>query len=89
MAEATHREINLRLVLPKGAVLANDLVPLTISDGDRSVQVADTQKPGELSLIRVVNLPAGRVQPKDYPRFLDFARRADDALSQSVRLKVQ
>jgi len=89
MAEATHREINLRLVLPTGAVLASDLVPVTINDGDRSVQVADTAKPGELSLIRVVNLPAGRVQPKDYPRFLGFARRADDALSQSVRVKVQ
>jgi tetratricopeptide (TPR) repeat protein len=89
MAEATHREINLRLVLPSGAVLVNDLLPATISDGDRSVQVADTAKAGELSLIRVVNLPAGRVQPKDYPRFLAFARRADDALSQSVRVKVQ
>ncbi|MEI9941603.1 MAG: hypothetical protein WDO69_30680 [Pseudomonadota bacterium] len=89
MAEATHREINLRLVLPTGAVLASDPVPLTIRDGDRSVQVADTAKAGELSLIRVVNLPAGRVQPKDYPRFLAFARRADDALSQSVRVKVQ
>ena len=89
MAEATHREINLRLVLPNGAALANDLLPATITDGDRSVQVADTQKPGELSLVRVVNLPAGRVQPKDYPRFLAFARRADDALSQSVRVKVQ
>jgi hypothetical protein len=65
------------------------LLPGTITDGDRSVQVADTAKPGELSLVRVVNLPAGRVQPKDYPRFLAFARRADDALSQSVRVKVQ
>jgi hypothetical protein len=53
------------------------------------VQVSDTAKPGELSLVRMVNLPAGRVQPKDYPRFLNFARRADDALSQSVRVRVQ
>jgi tetratricopeptide (TPR) repeat protein len=89
MAEATHREINLRILLPNGATLANDLLPVTISDGDRSVRVADAAKPGELSLVRVVNLPAGRVQPKDYPRFLGFARRADDALSQSVRVKVQ
>ncbi|MES1178140.1 MAG: hypothetical protein ABUL62_27700 [Myxococcales bacterium] len=89
MAEATHREINLRLILPKGATLASDLTPATISDGDRSVQVADTSKPGELSLVRTVNLPAGRVQPKDYPRFLGFARSADDALSQSVRVRVQ
>jgi len=89
MAEATHREISLRLLLPSGAALVNDLAPQTISDGDRSVQVADTAKAGELTLNRVVNLPAGRVQPKDYPRFLAFARRADEALSQSVRVKVQ
>ena len=89
MAEATHREINLRLLLPKGATLVSEPASVTISDGDRSVQVSDTAKPGELSLVRVVNLPAGRVQPKDYPRFLAFARQADDALSQSVRVKVQ
>lgn len=88
MAEATHREIDLRLMLPKGAVLASDLGPTTVSDGDRSVRVLDSAKVGELSLVRTINLPAGRVQPKDYPRFLGFARRADDALSQSVRVKV-
>jgi hypothetical protein len=89
MAEATHREINLRLLLPKGAALASDLNSVKVSDGDRSVQVADTSKPGELWLVRTVNLPAGRVRPKDYPRFLGFARSADDALSQSVRVRVQ
>jgi hypothetical protein len=50
--------------------------------------VADTAKPSELTLVRTVNLPAGRVQPKDYADFLGFARRADDALSQSVRVRV-
>jgi hypothetical protein len=76
-------------VLPKGAELASDVTPVKISDGDRSVQVADSAKPGELSLIRTVNLPAGRVQPSDYPRFLAFARHADEALSQSVRVHVK
>lgn len=89
MAEATHREVVLRLVLPRGASVISDLSPKNVTDGDRSVQVGDTAKAGELSLNRVVNLPAGRVQPKDYPRFLDFARRAEDALSQSVRIKLQ
>jgi tetratricopeptide (TPR) repeat protein len=89
MAEATHREINLRLLLPKGATLVSDLSPVTVSDGDRSVQVKDSAKAGELSLLRLVNLPAGRVKPKDYPAFLGFARNADDALSQSVRVRLQ
>jgi len=89
MVEATHREINLRILLPKGAELASDVAPVKINDGDRFVQVADSAKPGELSLVRTVNLPAGRVQPTDYPRFLAFARHADDALSQSVRVHVK
>ena len=89
MVEATHREINLRIILPPGAALASDVTPLTIADGDRSVQVADNVKSGELSLVRTVNLPAGRVQPKDYPRFLNFARHADEALYQSVRVRLK
>jgi len=89
MVEAMHREINLRVLLPKGAELASDLAPVKINDGDRSVQVADSAKAGELSLVRTVNLPAGRVQPGDYPRFLGFARRADEALSQSVRVRLK
>jgi len=89
MVEATHREINLRILLPKGAELASDVTPVKINDGDRFVQVADSSKPGELSLVRTVNLPAGRVQPSDYPRFLAFARHADDALSQSVRVHLK
>jgi len=89
MVEATHREINLRIILPPGAVLASDVAPVTISDGDRSVQVSDTVKGSELSLVRTVNLPAGRVQPRDYPRFLTFARRADEALYQSVRVRLK
>jgi hypothetical protein len=89
MAEAMHREINLRIVLPNGAELASDVTPVKIVEGDRSVQVADTVKPGELSLVRTVNLPAGRVQPNDYPRFLTFARHADEALSQSVRVHLK
>ncbi len=88
MAEATHREIKLRIMLPSGADLASDPIQAELSDGDRSVRVADTAKPGELSLVRSVNLPAGRVQPKDYPAFLGFARRADDALSQSIRVRL-
>jgi hypothetical protein len=39
-----------------------------------------------LLLERTVQVPAGRVQPKDYPAFADFARRADSALSSNIRV---
>ena len=35
---------------------------------------------------RVIDLAAGRIQPADYPRFVDFARRADDRLTASIRI---
>jgi len=89
MVEAMHREINLRVLLPKGAELASDLAPVKINDGDRSVQVADSAKAGELSLVRTVNLPAGRVQPGGLSAVSRLRASADEALSQSVRVRLK
>ena len=58
-------------------------------DGDRIIEVKDAPRTGELALTRLVSLPAGRVQPKEYPNFLKFIRTADDALSQSIRVRVR
>ena len=49
----------------------------------------DTFKGGALVLDRVIDIPAGRIQPADYPAFVQFARRADDALSGNISIKVQ
>ncbi|HEY2410128.1 MAG TPA: hypothetical protein VGI10_29190, partial [Polyangiaceae bacterium] len=89
MAEATHREVELKLVLPKNAQLVSDLPQVIVRDAERTVQVHDSSRHGELTLSRIVDLPAGRVKPKDYPQFLDFARHADEALSQSLRVQLR
>ena len=56
--------------------------------GERRIQLKDRLDRDHLILERRVVLPAGRVQVADYPRFLSFARSADDALSASIRVRL-
>jgi len=49
--------------------------------------VNDAAQGKTLVFERHVSLPAGRIQPQDYPAFLEFTRRADEALAGSVRVK--
>jgi hypothetical protein len=59
-----------------------------LKDGERVVEVSDTLKGRTLLLQRRVHLPAGRIQPAEYPDFVQFARRADDAQSSSIRVTI-
>jgi hypothetical protein len=93
IGEATHQEVRLRITLPKGAEVESGVVPAEHTDGDRRVTIADrveTAKDGKKVLIldRTIDVPAGRIQPAEYPKFLAFARRADDALAASVRIRL-
>jgi tetratricopeptide (TPR) repeat protein len=93
IGEATHQEVRLRITLPKGAEVVSGVVPAEHTDGDRRVTIADrveTAKDGKKVLIldRTIDVPAGRIQPAEYPKFLAFARRADDALAASVRIRL-
>lgn len=89
--DATHQEVRLEIRLPKGAVLEGSLAGGSIQDGDRSVVVSDSAKAGDnlLVLERTLDLPAGRVQPDAYPRFVQFARKADDALTGNIRIRLR
>jgi hypothetical protein len=92
--EATHQEVRLRISLPRGAEVESGVTPTELTDSDRRVTIADrieTGKDGKKVLVldRVVDVPAGRIQPAEYPKFLAFARRADDALGASVRIRVR
>jgi hypothetical protein len=87
LPQATYRK--LELLLPEGAVLTRGLSPGTITNGDRSVVIGDALEGRKLLLARTVNIPAGRIQPVDYPDFVQFARRADDAQTGSVRVRVR
>lgn len=81
---ATRAVVRLRVKLPPGARVATRLAPGSAEDGGRSVTVNDRFEKGELIFDRVVDLPAGRVQPDAYPAFQQFARRADAAIRRDV-----
>jgi cellulose synthase operon protein C len=87
--QATYRKLALEILLPEGATLTNALTPGTVTNGDRSVVVADSLEGRKLTLVRTVTIPAGRIQPVDYPDFVQFARRADDAQTASVRVRIR
>jgi hypothetical protein len=81
---ATRSEVHLRVKLPPGARLATKLTPVRVEDGGRTVSVNDRLERDVLLLERLVDMPAGRVQPDAYPRFQQFARAADGALDRDI-----
>lgn len=81
---ATRSVVRLQVKLPEGAEVVTRLGPSAAENGGRSVTVRDRVEGGALIFDRVIDLPAGRVQPEDYPAFQQFARRADAALKQDV-----
>jgi hypothetical protein len=83
-AIATRSVVNLRVKLPAGANVATRLTPISAEEGGRTVTVSDRLERGDLVFDRVVDLPAGRVQPEAYKAFQQFARSADAALKRDV-----
>jgi hypothetical protein len=81
---ATRSVVRLRVKLPEGAEVLTRLAPVSAENGGRSVAVRDRVEGGTLVFDRVIDLPAGRVQPEDYAAFQQFARRADAALKHEV-----
>ena len=73
--------------VPKGAT-AGGLAGTTLTEGDRSIAIHDAVHGGILRIERTISLPAGRVQPTEYPRFAAFARQADDALSRAIQIRL-
>lgn len=86
---ATRSEVKLRIQLPKGARVVSDLGVVSARNESRSVEVRDRVEKGVLVLDRVVDVPAGRVQPDAYPAFQAFARKADAALHRDVVVTLQ
>jgi len=86
--QANYQEISLEIELPPGARVTSAIGSQELKNEGRSVRVDDTLKNDTLTLKRVIDLPAGRVQPEQYPRFVKFAREADDALASSIRIQL-
>jgi hypothetical protein len=89
IADSMSQRVKLSIVLPPGAALESRLGPLEVRDGERTVVVADKTAGGKITLERRISIPAGRVQTRDYPKFLEFTRNADEAISGSVRIRVK
>ena len=81
---ATRVAVKLRIRLPTGAKVTSTLEPSAAEDDGRSAKIQDRVEHGELVLDRVMDLPAGRVQPDSYARFQSFARKVDSALHRDV-----
>jgi hypothetical protein len=64
------------------------LEPASAEDGSRYARVADHVEPGALVLDRVMDLPAGRIQPAGYLGFQAFARRVDAVLHRDISVTI-
>jgi hypothetical protein len=85
---ATRLAVKLRIKLPDGAKVQGELVSATVEDDTRVVKVADRVEPGFLVLDRVMDLPAGRIQPAGYLGLLAFARAVDATLHRDVSISL-
>jgi cellulose synthase operon protein C len=85
---ASRVAVKLRIKLPKGAHVRTALEPASAEDGSRYARVADHVEPGALVLDRVMDLPAGRIQPAGYLGFQAFARRVDAVLHRDISVTV-
>jgi hypothetical protein len=78
-------EVRLHLVLPESMRMPVDMAPGEVRDGDALVSVHDSVSGHALDFDRVIDLPAGRVQPgPEYERWQDFTRRADALVARDV-----
>jgi cellulose synthase operon protein C len=89
IVEPTQQSMRLEISLPAGSSVMTPVSARRVEDGERRVVVGDKLEGKKLTLSREIYIPAGRIQPDQYRGFLDFAKRADDALLSSVRLKAR
>jgi hypothetical protein len=80
---------DLEVTLPAGARVTTDLQAAESKMGRFSTKVTDHAGTGTLTLSRSIELPAGRVQPAEYPAFQDFARAAEAALRREIVISLK
>ena len=84
---AFHAEVHFEIVVPEPFHLPANLTPVAVRDGERSVDVKDAVRGRTLSLDRVVDIPAGRVQPgAEYARYLRFIHDGDNIIQRELLL---
>jgi tetratricopeptide (TPR) repeat protein len=84
---SSHVEVKFEVVVPESFRMPASLPGGEVRDGDRLVRVRDAVHGHALSLERVIDIPAGRVQPgAEYTRFQKFAQEADVLVEGEIAL---
>ncbi len=87
LASSTHVEVKFDIVVPTTLKVPGSLPSGKIQDGDRTVTVNDTVEGNMITLSRVVDMPAGRVQPgAEYAKFVAFTQSADQLIAREIAI---
>jgi tetratricopeptide (TPR) repeat protein len=87
LGSSSHVEVHFQIVAPESFRMPASLPGGEIKEGDRVVRVNDAVHGHALQLERVVDIPAGRVQPGDeYAKFQKFAQEADTLVEREIVL---
>jgi tetratricopeptide (TPR) repeat protein len=81
-----HVEVKLEIVTPKGTRMPASLPKGEVRDGERVVTVSDQVNGRAIELVRVIDIPAGRVQPSEYAKFQKFVEDGDALLDREIEL---
>lgn len=87
IGESLHRQIDVAIELPANA-RPDPATLATVENDGRRVVVSDATDGRVFRIRRSIDIPAGRVQPSDYPRFARFAHDADGALSRPITARL-
>jgi cellulose synthase operon protein C len=78
-------EVHLRVVLPDSVAMPSDMPRSELHFGDARVISKDTVSGHAIDFERIIDLPAGRVQPgEEYAAWQKFVRDADTLLTRDV-----
>ncbi len=81
-----HVEVKFEVVAARGIRVPSSLPAGEARDGERVVRVNDAVHGQAIELSRLVDVPAGRVQPNEYARFQRFTEAADALVEREIAL---
>jgi hypothetical protein len=85
---AFHVEVRFEILVPEGLSAPPSPAPEDVRDGERVIAVHDSVRGHSLVLDRMVDIPAGRVQPgAEYARYLRFIRDGDNLVQRELVLR--
>ena len=85
LASSSHVDVRFEIQVDGSLRLPASLPTGTLKDGDRSITVSDKIEGRSIMLNRLVDIPAGRVQPgADYAKFVTFTQNADQLLEREI-----